>query len=45
MYRFLRNHLPAAVADGVMTLWYFILLLLVFYCALEPLSEFRYLNL
>ena len=45
MYGFLYRRCPRLVADLLIAAWYFLLLLAVFYCAFEPLSEFRYLRL
>jgi len=45
VYVFLRRHLPPSAALCLAALWYLLLLLLTFYCALEPQSEFRYMNL
>ena len=45
MYSFLRHYLPGLVADGLMALWYVLLILAVLYCAFEPQAEFRYLML
>jgi hypothetical protein len=45
MYEFLLRHCPRICANILIAIWYFLLLLGVFYCAFEPLSEFRYLRL
>ncbi len=45
MYSFLRKFLPEGVADIAITIWYVILVILIYLLWFIPQAEFRYFRL